>query len=197
IDVDKPEPRLAEHARPPAETTQRKAKRGSTESRRWIRAERPILRLAVDVYEDKFRSRHLLPIDKKAYSTADELVASLEGRITDGGGLIGDVVYEDLGTLMPMAVLDSATGRLSINLEHPFVAHFADEYNDRKNNLPLELFAIAEILLEAGLNDANVGDAAVTSILDSRDELLRHLARSSGAQPRSTMSGAVRGRAVK
>ncbi|WP_337006512.1 hypothetical protein, partial [Microbacterium sp. LB12] len=39
IDVDKPEPRLAEHARPPAETTQRKAKRGSTESRRWIRAE--------------------------------------------------------------------------------------------------------------------------------------------------------------
>uniref|UniRef100_UPI0030170808 hypothetical protein n=1 Tax=Microbacterium sp. MMO-79 TaxID=3081285 RepID=UPI0030170808 len=39
IDVDKPEPRLAEHARPPAETTQRKAKRGSTESRRWIRAQ--------------------------------------------------------------------------------------------------------------------------------------------------------------
>uniref|UniRef100_UPI003016F272 hypothetical protein n=2 Tax=Microbacterium TaxID=33882 RepID=UPI003016F272 len=38
-DVDKPEPRLAEHARPPAETTQRKAKRGSTESRRWIRAQ--------------------------------------------------------------------------------------------------------------------------------------------------------------
>ncbi|WP_336627036.1 MULTISPECIES: hypothetical protein, partial [unclassified Microbacterium] len=36
---DKPEPRLAEHARPPAETTQRKAKRGSTESRRWIRAQ--------------------------------------------------------------------------------------------------------------------------------------------------------------
>uniref|UniRef100_UPI00301A8C42 hypothetical protein n=2 Tax=unclassified Microbacterium TaxID=2609290 RepID=UPI00301A8C42 len=42
IDVDKPEPRLAEHARPPAETTQRKAKRGSTESRRWIRAQNSI-----------------------------------------------------------------------------------------------------------------------------------------------------------
>ena len=150
--------------------------------------ERPILRLAVDVYEDKFRSRHLVPIDKKAYSTADELVASLEGRITDGGGLIGDVVYEELGTLLPMAMLDSATGRLSINLEHPFVAHFADEYNDRKKNLPLELFAIAEILLEAGLNDANVGDAAVASILDSRDELLRHLARSSGAQNSITVA---------
>ncbi|WP_337026881.1 helix-turn-helix transcriptional regulator, partial [Microbacterium sp. LB16] len=44
-----PEPRLAEHARPPAETTQRKAKRGSTESRRWIRAEpAQLMRLGED-----------------------------------------------------------------------------------------------------------------------------------------------------
>jgi len=150
--------------------------------------EKPILRLAVDAYEEKIHSRHLVPIDKKAFSTSDELVAFLEARIADGAGLIGDVVYEDLGTLLPMAMLNSATGRLSINLEHPFVAHFADEYNDRKKNLPLELFAIAEILLEAGLNDANLDDAAVASVLDARDELLRHLARSSGARNSITVA---------
>lgn len=150
--------------------------------------ERPILRLAVDAYEEKIHSRHLVPIDKRLFASADELVTSLENRITEGGGLIGDVIYEELGTLLPMAMLDSSSGLLSINLEHPFVAHFADEYNDRKKNLPLELFAIAEILLEAGLNDANLDDSAIASVLDSRDELLRHLARSSGARSSITVA---------
>lgn len=150
--------------------------------------ERPILRMVVDSYEERIRSRHLVPIDKKRFPTVAQLVAFLESRITDGGGLIGDVVYEDLGTLLPMAMLDSATGQLSINLEHPFVAHFADEFNDRKKNLPLELFAMAEILLEAGLHDASLDDSAVTTVLDSRDELLRHLARSSGARNSITVA---------
>ena len=150
--------------------------------------ERPILRMVEDSYEEKIHSRHLVPIDKKKFPTAAELIAFLEIRITDGGGLIGDVVYEDLGTLLPMAMLDSASGQLSINLEHPFVAHFADEFNDRKKNLPLELFAMAEILLEAGLHDANLDDSAVSTVLDSRDELLRHLARSSGARNSITVA---------
>lgn len=150
--------------------------------------ERPILRMVVDSYEEKIRSRHLIPVDKKKFTTAADLVSFLEARITEGGGLIGDVVYEDLGTLLPMAMLDSASGRLSINLEHPFVAHFADEFNDRKKNLPLELFAMAEILLEAGLHDANLDDASITTVLDSRDELLRHLARSSGSRNSITVA---------
>lgn len=150
--------------------------------------ERPILRMVVDSYEDKIHSRHLVPINKKRFSTAAELVAFLEDRITGGGGLIGDVVYEDLGTLLPMAMLDSAAGQLSINLEHPFVAHFADEFHDRKKNLPLELFAMAEILLEASLHDANLDDSAISTVLDSRDELLRHLARSSGARNSITVA---------
>ena len=150
--------------------------------------ERPILRMVVDSYEEKIHSRHLVPIDKKEFPTSAELIAFLESRITSGGGLIGDVVYEDLGTLLPMAMLDIATGQLSINLEHPFVAHFADEFNDRKKNLPLELFAMAEILLEAGLHDANLDGSAAITVLDTRDELLRHLARSSGARNSITVA---------
>lgn len=150
--------------------------------------ERPILRMVVDSYEEKIHSRHLVPIDKKRFPTAASLIDCIESRITDGGGLIGDVVYEDRGTSLPMAMLDSASGQLAINLEHPFVAHFADEFHDRKKNLPLELFAMAEILLEAGLHDANIDDSAVSTVLDSRDELLRYLARSSGARNSITVA---------
>ena len=150
--------------------------------------ERPILRMVVDSYEERIRSRHLVSIDKKSFPTVEDLVAFLESNISDKGGLIGDVVYEDLGTSLPMAMLDSASRQLSINLEHPFVAHFADEFNDRKKNLPLELFAMAEILLEAGIRDAGLGDSAVSTVLDSRDELLRHLARSSGTRNSITVA---------
>mgnify|MGYP000871882858 CR=1 FL=1 len=150
--------------------------------------ERPILRMVVDSYEERIRSRHLVPIDKKSFPTVEDLVAFLESNIDNKGGLIGDVVYEDLGTSLPMAMLDSASRQLSINLEHPFVAHFADEFNDRKKNLPLELFAMAEILLEAGIRDAGLEDSAVSTVLDSRDELLRHLARSSGARNSITVA---------
>ena len=150
--------------------------------------ERPILRMVVDSYEERIRSRHLVPIDKKHFPTVEDLRAFLESNIDNKGGLIGDVVYEDLGTSLPMAMLDSVSRQLSINLEHPFVAHFADEFNDRKKNLPLELFAMAEILLEAGLHDANLDASAVSTVLDSRDELLRHLARSSGARNSITVA---------
>ena len=150
--------------------------------------ERPILRMVVDSYEERIRSRHLVSIDKKNFPTVDDLVAFLESNISNKGGLIGDVVYEDLGTSLPMAMLDSASRQLSINLEHPFVAHFADEFNDRKKNLPLELFAMAEILLEAGIRDAGLEDSAVSTVLDSRDELLRHLARSSGTRNSITVA---------
>lgn len=150
--------------------------------------ERPILRMVVDSYEEKIRSRHLVPIDKQKFPTVEDLTTFLESNIDNEGGLIGDVVYEDLGTSLPMARLDSASRQLSINLEHPFVAHFADEFNDRKKNLPLELFAMAEILLEAELRDARMDESTVSTVLDSRDELLRHLARSSGARSSITVA---------
>lgn len=150
--------------------------------------ERPILRMVVDSYEEKIHSRHLVPIDKKKFPTVEDLIAFLKSNIDNESGLIGDVVYEDLGTSLPMARLDSANRQLSINLEHPFVAHFADEFNDRKKNLPLELFAMAEILLEAGLRDAKMDDSTVSTVLDSRDELLRYLARSSGARNSITVA---------
>lgn len=154
-------------------------------------AERPLLRMAVDSYTERYQPRHIVPIDKAAYPTEEALVEHIEERVKSGAGLIGEVVYEDVGTLVPMAVLDATSGKLSINLDHPFVAHFSDEFSDHKKNLPLELFAAAEVLLEAELNDANIGSSAVSVVLDQRDALLRHLARSSGARNSLTVAQAL------
>jgi len=150
--------------------------------------ERPILRMVVDSFAERYQPRHIVAIDKSIFTTEEQLVDHIEARIKAGPGLIGSIQYADIGTLLPMAVLDSTTGVLSINLEHPFVSHFSDEFSDHKKNLPLELFAAAEVLLEAELNDANIGADSVTSILDERDELLRVLARSSGARNSLTVA---------
>lgn len=153
--------------------------------------ERPILRMAVDSYTDRYQPRHIVAVNKSIFPSEEALVAHIEDRIQSRAGLIGSVVYEDIGTRLPMAVLETTTGKLSINLDHPFVAHFSDEFGDSKKNLPLELFAAAEVLLEAELNDANIGAFAISSILDERDALLRHLAKSSGARNSLTVAQAL------
>lgn len=144
--------------------------------------ERPIVRLLLDAFESGLATRHLTPVDRTEFSDAEAIASHIEERTKDGAGLIAEISYADLGTNQPMAVLDAVAGNLTVNLEHPFVAHFADEFGDKKKNLPLQLFAISEILLEAELHNAGVDPATVDVVLDSRDELLRHLARSSGVQ---------------
>lgn len=149
--------------------------------------ERPILRMLLDSFDGSYAPRHLASIDHKAFGDRDALRTHIEKRIEARQGLVTDVVLADLGTHMPIAVLDGATGLLSINLEHPFVAHFSDEFGDQKKNLPLQLFAISEILLEASLH-ATFDSETITTVLDSRDELLRHLARASGIQNSLTVA---------
>jgi hypothetical protein len=151
-------------------------------------AERPILRMLLAAFENEIEPRHVVISEKESFQDSEDLRVRIEERVTSGVGVVGDVVYADLGTHTPMAVLDGTTGQLSINLEHPFVAHFADEFGDKKKNLPLELFAIAEILLEAELFDAGVDRETLNTVLDERDDLLRHLARSSGAENSLTVA---------
>jgi histidine kinase/DNA gyrase B/HSP90-like ATPase len=170
-----------------SKTTERRASERLSDSPASL-TERPILQMLLDAFDGSITPRHLAGIDHSTFQDRDQLRAHVEARIEAGDGLVADIVYADLGTHEPMAVLDAATGTLSINLEHPFVAHFADEFGDKKKNLPLQLFAISEILLEAELHNANVDPEAMATVLDSRDELLRHLARSSGAQNSLTVA---------
>lgn len=153
--------------------------------------DRPIVSMLLDSFDGDYRPRHLYAVDHTLFKDRDELQKYIEDRTEESGALVGDIAYADLGTNMPMAVLDAVTGELTINLEHPFVAHFADEFGDKKRNLPLQLFAISEILLEAELHNAGIDPGQANYVLDSRDELLRHLARSSGAQSSFSVANAL------
>jgi hypothetical protein len=163
------------------ESTGRQASQRLAESPASL-SERPVLRVILAAYEGTFRSRHIVLSDTQAFADAAALRAHIEDRVEKGAGVVTDVEYGDLGTQQPIAILDGVTGVLSINLEHPFVAHFADEFNDPRRNLPLQLFAMSEILLEAQLYESGVAAEDAAQVLDERDELLRHLARSTGAR---------------
>ncbi len=143
---------------------------------------RPTVQLLLSSWATGTPTRHLAVPPPDKFSSEDALSSAIEERIEETGGLVSRVRLEPLGPFEPIARLSVVDGQLTLNLEHPFIAHFADEYDDTRKNLPLELLATAEILLEAQLFDAGVDRHVAGAILDERDELLRHLARTSGAQ---------------
>lgn len=151
-------------------------------------SERPIIHLVMDILESGNPARHVTLGDVTAFSDAESLRSHVEERIESGVGLVSDVQFSDLGPTSPIALLDVSTGILSINLEHPFVAHFADEFNDARRNLPLQLFVMSEITLEAQLRYTSIPFAEIQSVLLDRDELLRHLARDSGRRNSLTVA---------
>jgi hypothetical protein len=151
-------------------------------------SERPILHLILDTYEGGAPSRHVKVPDPSQFPDSAALRMHIEQRIEDGVGLVSEVDFGDLGSRAPIAVLDAVSGILSINLEHPFVAHFADEFNDRRKNLPLQLFAVSEITLEAQLRAAAIAPEDIDTVLTERDDLLRHLARDTGRRNSITVA---------
>lgn len=152
-------------------------------------SEKPILQLILDAFEDGgAATRHVVFADPQRFKDAEALNAHIEQRITAGEGVVADVEYADLGIRQPLAVLEGIDGLLQINLEHPFVAHFADEFGNERRNLPLQLFAISEVLLEAHLHGSGINPQHALTVLDERDELLRHLARAQGPQNSLTVA---------
>jgi hypothetical protein len=102
----------------------------------------------------------------------------LQARAQTPEGLVRDVRLSDLSQERGIALWDAETGTLDINTLHPFVAYFLDEFEDRQQRLPLELFAASEVLLEANLYQHGLAEEAIQDILTQRDELLRFLSRS-------------------
>jgi Histidine kinase-, DNA gyrase B-, and HSP90-like ATPase len=151
-------------------------------------SERPILRLILESFETGRHARHIDLTGAAQLGSVESLKNHIEERIRSDAGLIASVQFADLGTDRPIAILQAMDGVLTINLEHPFVAHFADAFNDTRKNLPLQLFAVSEVALEAQLRASGATDIDVDTVLSERDELLRHLARSRGRQNSMTVA---------
>lgn len=143
-------------------------------------ARQPIVALALAAIRGERTPRLIRYPDKLPDAEQESFAKQLNERSESEQGLILTVGIADTNQLGPVAVYDASTGALEINALHPFVAHFLDEFQDRARNLPLELLAISEVLLEARLYELDLTKDVIDAILDHRDELLRHLGRSLG-----------------
>jgi len=130
------------------------------------------------VFAEKFFNKEILNpllIEKPQDNLKDELLADLKQDLTGEETIIKDIEWIILHSSDPIAKLDLLTGKLKINLLHPYIANYMDAY---KNTLPLQFLAITEVLTEAHLYELGLDESHVNNIMRRRDNTLRELSLS-------------------
>lgn len=141
---------------------------------------RPIISLISRGLAGKVTPRHISIPSNLSATARESLLKSLEKEAGTDQGLIQNIEVTPLALERPLANFDIETLTLRINALHPFVAYFLDEFEDKKRSLPLELFAVSEVLLESRLYEMGLEEATIQDLMTQRDELLRYLAKSVG-----------------
>ncbi|HEX8166900.1 MAG TPA: ATP-binding protein [Beijerinckiaceae bacterium] len=156
-------------------------------------ARRPIIEMARAALAGRIRSRYVAVPPATTPAERDALLATLEARaekpeqFVTGLEFVYDATSEDA-----LAVYDTVTGRLRVNGLHPFVGAFFDEFTSKTSGLPLEMFAMAEVLLESHLQQAGLKQHQIDEVMTTRDQLLRHVAQESGRRTALTIANALR-----
>ena len=130
------------------------------------------------VFAEKFFNKEILNpllIEKPQYDTKNELLAELKEDLTGEETIIKDIEWIILHSSDPIAKLDLSTGKLKMNLLHPYIANYMDAY---KNTLPLQFVAITEVLTEAHLYELGLDESHANNIMKRRDNTLRELSLS-------------------
>jgi len=156
-------------------------------------ARRPIIELARAALDGKVKSRYLALPAATTKTEREHLIAALEKRAETPEHFVGgiDFVY-DATSDDGIAVYDAVTGRLRLNGLHPFVGAFFDEFTSKTSGLPLEMFAMAEVLLESHLYQDGLKQDQIDAVMTVRDQLLRYVARESGRRTALTVANALR-----
>lgn len=141
---------------------------------------RPIIGLVQTAMEGKSHPKYVTYPQGLDETEKKSFLAQLEQKAESEQGLVSDVQLLEMSQDQGIAILNVESGILQINTLHPFVAHFLDEYEDKKRSLPLELLAMSEVLLEAHLYEIGLDEGDVDDLMARRDEALRYLARSTG-----------------
>ena len=153
---------------------------------------RPVLEVARAVLEGTFKSRYIVvPHVKDANERADVL-SRIESRIESPDRFVTDlhIGYESSAD-DGLALYEADSGVLRINGMHPFVGAFYDAFTAPIAGHPLELFAMAEVLLEAHMYEAGLRSAQIADVLHLRDILLRNLAKESGRRSALAVASAL------
>lgn len=142
---------------------------------------RPIVEMARAVLEGKAKSKYVAVPPSTTRAEREALVAALEDRIETPETFVAGIEFIfDAGADLGIAVYDASTSVLRINGFHPFVGAFYDQFSKAGPGLPLDLFAMAEVLLEAQLHQAGYSQRDVDNVMTARDQYLRDVAQSSG-----------------
>lgn len=142
---------------------------------------RPLVNLVANAFAGKHSARYTSFPHNLNTKQQSEFTEELHKRAESPEGLVRQVrIVETLSQDQGIAVFDIGNGILQINALHPYVAHFLDEYSHQSHNVPLELLAMSEVLLEAHLYELGLSQDVVDDALSQRDELLRSLSRSTG-----------------
>jgi hypothetical protein len=152
---------------------------------------RPIISLAERILAGTAKPRSLVLPPNLSQAGKQDLLRELEGQADSPEGLIRNIETVPLSQEQGIAVFDVARSTLQINILHPFVAYFLDEFQDKARNLPLELLAVSEVLLESRLYEMGLDEETIQDLLAQRDELLRYLARSTGKRNALMISQAL------
>jgi hypothetical protein len=163
-----------EEARPGAQASKRVAASPYSLTRR------PILALVEKALQRKASPLLMALPEGLKPSEVLALLKTARERAGSDEGLVGGIELTPLAQHQCIASYDIATAALRINTLHPFVAYFLDEFEDKRRNLPLELLAVSEVLLESRLYEMGLDEALIQDLVKQRDELLRYLARSTG-----------------
>ncbi|MBL9213985.1 MAG: ATP-binding protein [Opitutaceae bacterium] len=152
----------------------------------------PIVRLARAVAAGDAVARFLRVPGFGSDAEHDRFFAKLEESAASADGFVSGLSLSYDGSPKDgIAIFDTETGRLRINAWHPFVAVHYDEFASRGAGQPLELFSMAEVLLESHLFDAGINRDHIDEVLSVRDQLLRNLANETGRRSALSVSNAL------
>ena len=153
---------------------------------------RPIVELSRAVADGKAKAHYLIVPVHESDEERETFLADLEKRSHNPEQFVtGTTIDQDGSAHEGFVKFDAENGLLRLNAWHPFVGAFNDEFSNRRFGLPLELFAMAEVLTEAHLHMIGVQPANIDEFLSSRDQLLRHLANESGRQSSLSIANAL------
>jgi len=156
-------------------------------------ARRPIIEMARAALDGRIKSRYIALPPATTKNERDKLISTLETRAETPEQFVGGVDFAyDATSNDGIAVYDVVTGRLRVNGLHPFVGAFFDEFTSKTSGLPLEMFAMAEVLLESHLHQAGLKQGQIDDVMTARDQLLRYVAQESGRRTALNVANALR-----
>jgi hypothetical protein len=140
---------------------------------------KPLLALAHLVAENRATPFYMrFPTGLSAEDLA-EFLKTLKADAEGEDGLLRSTELAVLDSNDGLALFDIQQRKLLINSSHPFVAAFQEFFTNAIKSLPLEMLAMAEVLMEAHLYHMGLDESMIRDSIARRDELLRQFVKSS------------------